>query len=393
MKVIPIDNSLSIATLTDDPYPHYAQMRRESPLLEIPAIGRVVVTKAVHAKYIKENPALFSSDDPTTPMERAFLAKTLMRRDGEDHMQLRRAMTPAFTARNIREVWTPCFRNVVHAYVDRLDTSGPVDLFTQLAAPVAARCLAHLLGLTNASDEDLIFWSQALIDGAGNFGWLPGPFEVSDRANAQMTDCFEAARAAKMATPDTSVMSVQLHAERPIDWADMVSNLKIAIGGGINEPRDAALTAIYGVLTNPRQRQALVDGTVSWGVALEEAIRWVAPIQATSRVVKEDTNIDGFHVPAGTVLLVSKASANRDEDVFDHGERFDIFREKKPHQAFGNGPHFCMGTHVARMLIGEHLLPYLFERFPNMVLDPDTPVQWRGFGFRGPIGLSVLLIP
>ena len=393
MKDIPIDNSLSIEELTTDPYPTYARLRRDCPLLEVPALGRILVTKAAHTKHIKDRPKLFSSDDPSTPMERAFLAKTLMRRDGEDHMRLRKAMLPSFTAKNIREVWTPIFRDVVEAYVDRLDTTRSVDLFPELAAPVAARCLAHLLGLTNASDEELIFWSQALIDGAGNFGWRPEPFEISDRANDQMHACFEDARAAKLAKPDQSVMSVQLHAADPIDWDDGVANMKIAIGGGINEPRDATLTAVFGVLTNPDQRRALQNGEVSWNVAMEEAIRWVAPIQATSRLVKEDTSIGGYHVPAGKVLLVSKASANRDEDVFLDGERFDIFREKKPHQAFGNGPHFCMGMHIARMLIGDLLLPYLFERYPNMKLDPQHEVIWRGFGFRGPICLHVLLQP
>lgn len=393
MKQIPVDQSLSIAELTADPYPTYRRLRAECPLLDVPAIGRIMVTKAAHTKHIKEHPELFSSDDPSTPMERAFQAKTLMRRDGADHMRLRRAMQPAFTARHIREVWKPLFAEVVAAYVDRLPTDRPVDLFGELTAPVAARCLAHLLGLTNATDDDLIFWSQALIDGAGNFGWQPGPFEVSDRANDQMQACFDTARDAKLRTPDESVMSVQLHSDDPIDWADMISNLKIAIGGGINEPRDAALTAVYGILSNPDQHRALVTGEVSWNVAMEEAIRWVAPIQATSRLVKADTSIDGYFVPAGRVLLVSKASANRDEDVFEDGEGFNIFREKKPHQAFGNGPHFCMGTHIARMLIGDLLLPRLFATFPSIQLDPARPVEWRGFGFRGPICLSVLLAP
>ena len=139
MKDIPVDHDLSIEELTADPYPTYARLRRESPLLEVPAIGRVIVTKAAHTKYIKDRPQLFSSDDPSTPMERAFQAKTLMRRDGVDHMRLRKAMLPSFTAKNIREVWTPIFAEVVEEYVDRLDRTRSVDLFPELAAPVAAR--------------------------------------------------------------------------------------------------------------------------------------------------------------------------------------------------------------------------------------------------------------
>ena len=89
--------------------------------------------------------------------------------------------------------------------------------------------------------------------------------------------------------------------------------------------------------------------------------------------------------------MTIQASANRDEDVIENGEIFDVYRQKTAHQSFGNGPHFCQGTHVARRAVGQIMLPILFDRFPNLSLpDPDA-VIWRGFGFRGPLNLPVLL--
>jgi cytochrome P450 len=233
-------------------------------------------------------------------------------------------------------------------------------------------------------------WSQVLIDGAGNFGWRPEPFEASDRANDEMDALFDQLSERHRAEPNPSALSVMLNDPDPIPKSQIYANIKIAIGGGINEPRDAISTIVFGLLTNPDQLEE-VKRNDDWPRAFEEGVRWVAPIQASSRLVTEDTEIRGFRIPKGDTVMTIQASANRDEDIWDNGEAFDVYRDRQPHQAFGNGPHFCQGTHVARRAVGDILLPMLFERFPNITLpDPDV-VEWRGFGFRGPINLPVVL--
>jgi cytochrome P450 family 104 len=128
-----------------------------------------------------------------------------------------------------------------------------------------------------------------------------------------------------------------------------------------------------------------------WRSAFEEGVRWVAPIQASSRLVMEDTEIRGCFIPKGDTVMTIQASANRDEDVFEDGENYNALREPNPHQAFGNGPHHCAGAQLSRRTVGAILLPMLFERFPNMTLPDPASVRWHGFGFRGPLNLPVLL--
>ena len=125
--------------------------------------------------------------------------------------------------------------------------------------------------------------------------------------------------------------------------------------------------------------------------AFEEGIRWVAPIQVSSRLVMEDTEIRGFHIPKGDTVMTIQASANRDEDRYEDGESFQVYRERQSHQAFGNGPHFCQGTHVARRAVAHVMLPMLFDRFPDMTIPDLDDVIWRGFGFRGPTQIPVKL--
>ncbi len=387
----PEDDTITIQQLTDDPYPIYKRLRAEAPVLRVKSVGRTLLTKAADTKWVKDNPELFSSDDPNTPMERALGIQTLMRRDGPDHMRLRNAMTPSFSAKNIRDVWIPAYTKVVEDYVSRLPRGEVVDLFPALAGPVAARCLAVLLGLNEASDDDMQLWSDTIIKGAGNFGWKPEIFAICDRENERMDACINTAAEHLRGTDDQSALAVMINAEDPIEPEQIIANIKIAIGGGINEPRDAALTAIFGLLTNPDQLSAVKADDKLWTTAFEEAVRWVAPIQASSRRVTEDTEIRGYHIPKGDVVMTIQASSNHDEEVYEDGHLYNIFRPKQPHQAFGNGPHFCLGTHVARRMVGQILLPVLFDRFPKMKLTDPKEVIFSGFGFRGPINLPVIL--
>ncbi|WP_408635142.1 cytochrome P450 [Paracoccus binzhouensis] len=390
LPIAPLDETITIDQLTLAPYPIYRRLRAEAPVLRVKSVGRTFLTKAADCKFVKDTPAIFSSDDPNTPMKRAFQAHTLMRKDGPEHMAERMAMAPALMPKTIQEVWAPLYRRLVDVYLDRLPRGEVVDLHKLLSGPIAARILAHILGIPEATDEQMIFWSQALIDGAGNFGWLPEPFVISDHANLEMDALLARAVERVRAEPDRSALSVMVNAENPIPMSQIVANIKIAIGGGINEPRDALSTIVFGLLTEPEQLEE-VRRTGKWGAAFEEGVRWVAPIQASSRLVLEDVEIRGFRIPRGDTVMTIQASANHDEELFDHPERFDIFRVRNPHQAFGSGPHHCGGAHVARRTVGAIMLEALFERFPDMSLPDPGIVMWRGFGFRGPINLPVKL--
>lgn len=389
-NIAPLDETISIAELTRAPYPIYRRLRAETPVLRVKSVGRTFLTKAEDTKYVKDNPVLFSSDDPNAPMKRAFRAHTLMRKDGEAHKRERMAMAPAFSPKVIVNSWIPRYREIADAYLDRLPKGEVVDLFSALAAPYAARGLAVLLGTEPATDAEMIRWSQHLIDGAGNFGFDEGPFAASDIANDEMDALFAKLVDQYRAEPNESALSVMVNADDPIPMSQIYANIKIAIGGGINEPRDALCTILYGLLTNPDQLDQ-VRRNDDWTKAFEEGIRWVAPIQASSRLVTEDTEIRGYHIPKGDTVMTIQASSNRDEDLFEDGESFFVYRDKNPHQAFGNGPHFCQGTHVARRAIADVMLPMLFERFPNIRLPDADAVIWKGFGFRGPIILPVVL--
>lgn len=390
-KTVPIDTEITLAELTRDPYPIYRRLRAQAPVLRVAAANRIMLTRAADTKYVKENPEIFSSDDPNTPMLRAFQAHTLMRKDGAAHMRERMAMAPTFAPKVIQQDWLPRYAQIAEDYVSRLPRGETVDIFPALAGPYAARGLAVLLGLDPASDDEMQRWSQALINGAGNFGGQDAPFAASDAANIEMNALMDSLAPVHREAPNNSALAVMLNADDPIEKTQIYANIKIAIGGGINEPRDALMTVIYGLLTNPDQLEQVRAGN-DWARAFEEAIRWVAPIQVSSRLVTQDTVLRGYDIARGDTVMTIQASACRDEEIYgETGEDFDVYRDSHPHQAFGNGPHFCQGIHVARRAVGQIMLPLLFDRFPKMRIPDLSQVIWHGFGFRGPVQIPVHL--
>lgn len=126
-RSVPVDDS--IPDLTRNPYAIYKRLRAKEPVCKVPTVGRKLTTKAADTRHVKDTPSLFSNNDSNTPMERAFQAHTLMRRDGDAHLRDRGAMAPAFHPRQLRDHWTAIYRDVAEDYVARLPRRQVVDLF------------------------------------------------------------------------------------------------------------------------------------------------------------------------------------------------------------------------------------------------------------------------
>ena len=147
MSAIPIDSATQMKHLTEDPYPIYKRYRAESPVVHVASIDRTFITKYDDCRYVKNNPDIFSSNDSSAPMERAFQAQTLMKKDGEEHQSERNAMAMAYTPKSVVDVWQSVHAEIAEEFVDRLPQNETIDLFPALAGPYAARCLAKLLGI------------------------------------------------------------------------------------------------------------------------------------------------------------------------------------------------------------------------------------------------------
>lgn len=386
MATSSVASEIRLSELTDDPYPIFRQLRDTDPVAWVPAADRYLVTRYDDVMHVERNQQIFSSVEQDSLMTRA-IGPALLRQDGAAHRRLRAAAEGPVRPRTVKNQWLPQFQRNADGLIDAFVDRGEADLFTDFAGPLAGANLATILGLRDATAADIQAWSQAIIDGCGNY---------ADDAQV-WARCAQASQAVDEAVlemipylrehPDSSVISSMLHAEDPLTPDEIRTNVKIFIGGGVNEPRDAIGVATYGVLTHPDQLADVLAGTTAWRTVFEETVRWVSPIGMYPRQVTERTELGDRTLEPGDRIGVVISSANRDERIFTHPEEFGTRRGAVPHVAFGGGPHFCLGTWVARASIAEIALPTLFRRLPELTLrDPDR-VRMTGWVFRGPVAL------
>jgi cytochrome P450 len=311
----------------------------------------------------------------------------MMRKDGEAHMAERNVFFPAVSPRAVRSNWLTQFQAHADRIIDNLPSSGPVDFVQAFALPFSAECLKSITGLTNMRFEDMNGWSQGMIDGIANYTGDPA---IEARCHAATTgidaaidDMLPVARK----TPDKSLLSVMAASGMPME--SVRANIKLAISGGQNEPRDAIAGATWALLTHPEQLTRIERGERPWLQGFEEYARWISPIgMSPRRIAKPWTIRDIAFEPEDRVFLMF-GSANRDEKHFAEPDRFDVARDTSKSVAFGAGPHFCAGAWASRAMVADVALPTIFARLKNLRLVQDPPVRIVGWAFRGLLNLPL----
>lgn len=386
---LPVIDDVTLAELYADPYPIYARLRKEAPIAWIKAANIALVTRFDDIIAIERDEEAFPAFDPRSLQIKA-MGHTLMRKDGEAHERERATLKQTFSPVTVKKHWGPMFDAIADDLIDELAPRGSADLYSDFASPMASRALAEIIGLTNVDWADLVWWSQALIDATGNYGNNPDVWARNDRAVAMLEAAIDERAEVLKGTDDLSVISAMINADAGLSRQQVHSNVKVVVGGGLNEPRDAICTTVMGLLSDPKQKEAVLADPSLFARAFEEAVRWVAPIGMYPRRSGRENILSDTILPPDLPLGLSAASACHDEAHFTEAHRFDIFRPKAPHLAFGSGPHFCLGTWSARKMVGEVAVPRLFARLKNLRLDPERAPRMGGWVFRGPLSLPVI---
>ena len=379
--------NIDVPAFWADPYPDLARMRKEAPIAFVPQLNSTVFTRRNDIYTQEKRIDIFSSHQPGGLMN-VLMGHNMMRKDGEAHMSERAQMFPAVSPRVVKETWLRKFRGHADRILEELEPKGRTDIVKTFALPLSAECLKDITGLTNMRYQDMDAWSQAMIDGIANY---TGNKEVEARCNAA-TAGIDAAIDDMLPVvekhPNTSILSVLLAAGQPMD--SIRANVKLAISGGQNEPRDAISGAVWALLTHPEQLAWVNAGQAKWIDAFEEYARWIAPIGMSPRRVARAYSYGGVDFEPDERVFLMFGSANRDEACFADPDRFDISRDTSKSIAFGAGPHYCAGAFASRAMVADVALPSLFGRLKGLRLDASERVRIGGWAFRGLLNLPVV---
>ena len=327
---------------------------------------------------------VFSSDQPDGLMN-ILMGQNMTRKDWPAHLAERLAIFPAMSPKTVKDHLQQQFIDATSKILDTLAPLGAVDLVQDYAMPVSAQALIAMTGLTNMTWWEINRVSQGMIDGCSNYHGDPETTARCHDCTASIERHIEARMPALRANPDRSLLSVQMQAD--LSQALIHANLKLAISGGQNEPRDAIAGAAWAVLHHPKQYALIKSGAHSWMDAFEEYARWMSPIGMSPRRVTQDYEIGGVPIAAEARAFFMFGSGNRDATAFAKPCLFDLGQDQSKAISFGAGPHFCAGAWAARCLIGQVALPMLFERCPDLASSGEA--VFGGWAFRGPLSVPV----
>jgi len=388
-------------------------------VLRHPEVMRVLKQARLYSSALGATQLL----DPATDDDLNYVRQMMLNMDPPEHTRLRRLLQNSFTSGAVAKLEASIHQHA-RSIFDRVlgeAAEGECNFATDIAADMPLLTLADVLGVP-LEDRYLLFdWANRVIgfqdpeykssdsfdaargtqmavaamklrprpDAQGN---MPNP-----RARAGMPDLYRYAHLLaghKRRQPGNDVMSIllaQVDEEGGKVSVEEFENMFWLFAVAGNETlRNGIPGGMLALLQHPEALQKLRDNPELLPSAVDEMLRWWTPVMIFRRTAAEDTELGGVRIRAGDKVVVSFTSANRDESVFEHPKRFDISRSPNPHLAFGYGPHFCLGAHLARKQM-EAIFGELIRRLDDIQLAGQVrylrsnfqrglkylPVRWR----------------
>ena len=401
---------------TGDPFAVYRWMRDEAPVYRSEKWGWWALTRFEDVRSAILDPDTFRSfegmDIDDSAQEQAPPG-SLPNMDNPRHDQIRRIVQPYFLPRRVAEL-EDGIRGVVRGLVGSWRGHGAVDLGQELAWPMPFDVFFHVMGLPSRRDPDpeararrdqLERWTHELKDR------VPGTPHLTPVARAATAgvqqyfiDLLEERRRHGRDDLVTHFVQAGIDGEPFVDEqvtpVSEVSGLMLVLYlGGVESTAGLTGTLFKLLAENPGQRTMLQQDPSLIPGAIEEALRFITPLQLTARTTARDVAFHGVTIPAGQRVVLVTGAANRDERQFADPDTFDITRHRSRHLGFGEGVHGCLGAPLARLearialeealpVLGDYELsgpPAFYPSSPNMYVWTKLPVTFATSG-RGASG-------
>ncbi|MDI5963769.1 cytochrome P450 family protein [Streptantibioticus silvisoli] len=330
------------------------------------------------------------------PLAPVALQQNFLNAYGTEHHRLRRSVAPSFTPRRVEEM-----RPQVQATADHLISTlaelppgESVDLRKALSLPLTITVICDLFGVPDFLRGPLGAAIDAVLDTAAD---LERGLAIQTELHRLLTRLLRH----KESHPGTDLTSDLITGSAadgpPLSEPELLDTFFLMLGAGYETAVNLITSAVHAALTHPEHLGAVRENTIGWGDVIEETLRHQGPVNyLPMRYAVEDIDLgDGVLIRQGDPIIIAFAAAGRDPELHPQNpDEFDPTRASKEHLAFGHGPHFCLGAHLAR-LEAHIALATLFTRLPHVALahpeEPPSPVP--SFIVNGPSSLHVVPTP
>ncbi len=382
----PIGAAATLAELEHDPHPLLARLRAHEPVSWVPALDAWLVTRRDLALEVMRDDAAYTVDDPRFSTARV-IGPSMLSLDGEEHGRHRDPFARPFRLDAVRERFTGFVVAETDRLLDAIEGDGEADLRAALAGPLAVAVVARAIGLGGVEVATLLGWYDAIVRAVTEITAGRDPGTSGHEAYAALRAAIEPSLDAD---PSTSLVAAAAADAEGLGTTQVASNAAVLLFGGIETTEGMILNALAFLLADPERRALVAERPELVEAALDESLRLEPAAAVVDRYTTRAARLGGASLGPRELVTVSLAGANRDPAVFPDPDRFDLRRPNlRHHLAWAQGPHVCLGMHLARIEAHTSIRRVL-ERLPEARLDPRRPPRIRGLVFRKPAALHVL---
>jgi cytochrome P450 len=370
----PLGAAATVAELEDDPHGVLHRLREREPVSFVPALGAWLVTSREHSLTVMRDAATYTVDDPRFSTGQV-VGPSMLSRDGDEHGRHRAPFARPFRLDATHAQLADAVEHETARLVDAIAAAGRGDLRFDLAAPLAARVMLVALGLETIPSSLVLGWYAEIVAGVSGINLGIEPPTAVARAVDQLAR--QTMAAASSSAPPSLLRGAGEHAAG-VTPEEIASNAAVLLFGGIETTEGMIATLLLDLLQHPDELALARERPELRVNAIEESLRLEPAAASVDRYATRDIELGPASIRRGELVTVSLTAANRDPATF-----------AKLHLAFAQGPHVCLGMHLAR-LEARVALDTVLERLPELRLDPAAQPSVRGLVFRKPDAVPVL---
>ncbi|HYZ80452.1 MAG TPA: cytochrome P450 [Solirubrobacteraceae bacterium] len=391
----PLGAAITLEELDRDPHPVLARLRAAEPVSWLPSLDGWLVTRHDLVLAAMRDATSFTVDDPRFSTAQV-VGPSMLSLDGVEHERHRTPFVGPFRAGEVTGRFARSTEDEANRLVDEILPAGAADLRRAFAGPMATAIVTEALGLGRAEVADVLAWYDAIVASVTSITAGTGATTAGREAFAGLS----ARLRAVIEGGDRSSLLSAAAGAGVLSAEQVISNAAVLLFGGIETTEGMIANAALHLLTPPeraertgarpaRAEAARVDAASLSG-AIDESLRLEPAAAVVDRYATADVTLGGAEIRRGELVRLSITGANRDPAVFADPDAFDPRRPNlRRHVAFAQGPHVCVGVHLAR-LEARAAVGALLARLPGLRLDPERAAEVRGLVFRKPQRLDVV---
>jgi hypothetical protein len=367
-----------------DPHPLLARLRASEPVSWLPSLDGWLITRHDLALAAMRDARTFTVDDPRFSTAQV-IGPSMLSLDGDEHARHRAPFVGPFRPAEVSRRFAELARQEAETLIDRLESAGEGELRRGFAGPMSATIVTRALGLAEDEVRDVLSWYDAIVASVTEITSGGPPTDAGRHAFA----CLSERLLPVIADPGRDSLLAAAAAGSGLSEAQIVSNAAVLLFGGIETTEGMIANAVLMLLEHPEQLAVARDDPEALAGAIEESLRLEPAAAVIDRYAAADATLSEARIARGELVRISITAANRDAAVFDDPDAYLPQRPRRGNLAFAQGPHVCVGVHLAR-LEARAAVSALLRRLPTLRLDPARAPKVRGLVFRKPPRLDVL---